>query len=156
MRTSDTHTCCQALSSGTVTTCFYDLSLSNLGFEYPIFRLRGERSNPLRHLRGNMSFEKSKNNIIHMEPILVFVNLFPYTITFARFWESILLIYLRVVQTKFFHLRLKTISNQSIIYISFYWTIYLVSSFLKIKCCIFENNVVHVCDVYVTFWLTNY
>ena len=38
--------------SGAVTTCFYDLGLSRLGFEHPSFRLRGERSNQLRHHRG--------------------------------------------------------------------------------------------------------
>ena len=30
----------------TVTTCFYDLCLSRLGFEQPTFSLQGERSNP--------------------------------------------------------------------------------------------------------------
>ena len=35
-----------------ITTCFYDLGLSRLGFEHPTFRLRGQRSNPLRHRRG--------------------------------------------------------------------------------------------------------
>ena len=39
-------------SSGTVTTCFYDLSLLRQGFENPTFRLRDEHSNPLRHRRG--------------------------------------------------------------------------------------------------------
>ena len=37
---------------GTVTIYFYDLVLSQLGFEHLTFRLRGERSNPLRHRRG--------------------------------------------------------------------------------------------------------
>ena len=37
---------CRAFGSGAVTTCFYDLGLSWLGFELPTFRLRGERSNP--------------------------------------------------------------------------------------------------------------
>ena len=37
----------RVLSSGTVTTCFYDLGLSRLGFGLPTFRLRGER-----HRRG--------------------------------------------------------------------------------------------------------
>ena len=45
----DTHTYCRALSSGAVTTCFYDLGLSHLGFEHPTFQLRGQRSNTLRH-----------------------------------------------------------------------------------------------------------
>ena len=31
----------------------YDLGLSRLGFEHPIFRLRGQRSNPLRNRRGS-------------------------------------------------------------------------------------------------------
>ena len=35
-----------------VTTCLNDLSLSRLGFEHPTFRLRGQRSNPLRHRGG--------------------------------------------------------------------------------------------------------
>ena len=35
-----------------VTTCFSVLGLSRMGFEHPTFRLRGERSNPLRHRRG--------------------------------------------------------------------------------------------------------
>ena len=36
----------------TRTTCFYDLGLSRLGFKHPTFRLRGQRSNPLRQRRG--------------------------------------------------------------------------------------------------------
>ena len=38
--------------SGAVITCFNDICLSRLGFEHPTFRLRGERSNPLRHRRN--------------------------------------------------------------------------------------------------------
>ena len=52
VRVHDTHTYCWAFSSGAVTTCFYDLVLSWLNFEHPTFRMRGERSNPLRHRRG--------------------------------------------------------------------------------------------------------
>ena len=52
--TRDTHIHCRAFSSGAVTTCFYDLGLSGLGLEYPAFRLRGQRSNRLRHRRGYM------------------------------------------------------------------------------------------------------
>ena len=51
-RTRDTHTCCRAFGCGAVTTSFNDLGLSQLGFEHPTFRLRGKRSNPLRHSRG--------------------------------------------------------------------------------------------------------
>ena len=40
------------IASRAVTTCFYDSSLLRLGFEHPTFRLRGQRSNPLRHRRG--------------------------------------------------------------------------------------------------------
>ena len=35
LRTRDTHTYCRAFSSGAVTTWFYDLVLSWLGFEHP-------------------------------------------------------------------------------------------------------------------------
>ena len=45
----DTHTCCRAFSSGAVTTCFYDLVLTRLGFERTSFRVRGQRSNLLLH-----------------------------------------------------------------------------------------------------------
>ena len=38
-----------AFGSAAVTTCFNDLGLSRLGFEHPTFRLRGKRSNLLRH-----------------------------------------------------------------------------------------------------------
>ena len=37
--------------NGTVTICLYDLGLLRLGFELPTFRMRGERSNRLRHRR---------------------------------------------------------------------------------------------------------
>ena len=42
--TRDTHTYCGAFGSRAVTTCSYDLGLSRMGFQHPIFRLRGERS----------------------------------------------------------------------------------------------------------------
>ena len=35
-----------------VTTCFYNLGLSRLGFGHPTFRMQGERSNRLRHRDG--------------------------------------------------------------------------------------------------------
>ena len=50
--THDTHTYRRALRSGAVTTCFYDFGLSRLVCEYPNFRSRGPRPNPLRHHRG--------------------------------------------------------------------------------------------------------
>ena len=51
-RTRGTQTCRRAFGSRTVTTCFNDLGLSGLEFQHPLFRLRGERSIPLRHRRG--------------------------------------------------------------------------------------------------------
>ena len=64
LRTLDTHTCCQAFGSGVVTTCFYDLCLSRLGFEHPTFRIRGERCNRLRHRDGTtLSFNTYLLNI---------------------------------------------------------------------------------------------
>ena len=41
-----------------VTTCFYKLRFVALGIEHPTFRLRGQRSNPLRHRRGFHLFNK--------------------------------------------------------------------------------------------------
>ena len=40
------------IDSAALTTCFYDLGLSRLGFEPQTFRLRGERSKRLSHRRG--------------------------------------------------------------------------------------------------------
>ena len=40
-------------ASGAVNTCLNDLSLPQLGFEHPTFRLRGQRSNQLRHHRSH-------------------------------------------------------------------------------------------------------
>ena len=44
---------CRSFSSGSVTTFFYDIGLSRLGFEHPTFHLRGQRSNPMSHRRGS-------------------------------------------------------------------------------------------------------
>ena len=49
------HTYCRAFSTGAVTTRFYDLGLSRLGFEHQTFCLRDQRSNPLHHRRGLFS-----------------------------------------------------------------------------------------------------
>ena len=46
-----THTSSWAFSTGSVTTCFYELGLAQLRFEHLNFRLRGQHSNPLRHSR---------------------------------------------------------------------------------------------------------
>ena len=42
----------ECLESGAVTTYFFDLGLSQLGFEHPTFHLRGKRSNWLYHRSG--------------------------------------------------------------------------------------------------------
>ena len=42
LRTRDSHTYCRAFGSGAVTTYFYELSLSRLGFEHPTSSFRGE------------------------------------------------------------------------------------------------------------------
>ena len=57
----DTHTYCRAFGNGAVTTCSYDLGLSRLGLavRQPTFRLRGERSYPLLHRRGDKHIRKS-------------------------------------------------------------------------------------------------
>ena len=47
-----TPTYCRAFDSRNVTTCFYDVCLSRLGFEHPTFRIRGKRSNRLNHRGG--------------------------------------------------------------------------------------------------------
>ena len=60
--TMGAHTYRRAFSSGTVTTCFYGLGLSRLGFEHQTFRLRGQHSNPLRHRRGNNSLSQCKRS----------------------------------------------------------------------------------------------
>ena len=44
---------------------FYDLGLTQLGFEHPTCRLRGQRSNPLRHRRGNNSKYKIQTLTTH-------------------------------------------------------------------------------------------
>ena len=51
-RIRDNHTSWRTFSSGAVTTCFYDLGLSQLGFKHPTFRLRGLHFNLLRQRRG--------------------------------------------------------------------------------------------------------
>ena len=51
-RIRDTHTYCPAFVSGALTTCFYGLRLSLLGFKHPTFRLRDDRSNRLRNRCG--------------------------------------------------------------------------------------------------------
>ena len=53
------HTYCWAFSCGAVSTCFYDLGLTRLGFEHQTFCLRDQRSNP----RSGFG----PNCIIHLE-----------------------------------------------------------------------------------------
>ena len=51
------------IAGGVITTCFYFLSLSRLGFEHPTFRLRCENSSSLRHHRGS---EVKNTYLVHM------------------------------------------------------------------------------------------
>ena len=51
----------RAFGSGADTTCFYDLGQSWLGFEHPVFRLRGELPNPLRYSVTYNIFKTEKN-----------------------------------------------------------------------------------------------
>ena len=69
-----------AYGSAAVTTCFYDLCLSRLGLEHPTSRLRGERSNRLRHHGGTYITQSvyvctllSYGNIPVLSEIFVFV-----------------------------------------------------------------------------------
>ena len=73
--TSATYICCRALGSGAVSTYFYAMSLSWLGFEHQTFRLRCERSNSLRHDRGSAG---RKDEIEHtLKRIAINVMIFP-------------------------------------------------------------------------------
>ena len=50
--TGNIHIYCRAVGSGAVTTCFYNLGLSQLGFQHPTFRLWDKCSNQLCHRYG--------------------------------------------------------------------------------------------------------
>ena len=63
-RTRDTHAYRRAFGSEAVTTSYNNLDLLRLGFEHPTFRMRGERSNLLRHRRGLRSQVHVTNRII--------------------------------------------------------------------------------------------
>ena len=52
LRTRDTHTCCRAFGSGSVTTCFYDLGLWRPGIE-PRSPTHEANALPLRHRGGS-------------------------------------------------------------------------------------------------------
>ena len=53
-RTRDTHISCRVFGSDVVTTCFNSLGPSQMEFEHQTFRVRGEHSNRLHHLRRRM------------------------------------------------------------------------------------------------------
>ena len=76
-RSRDTHTYYRAFRSGAVTTCFYDLGLSRLGFEHPTFRLQGQRSNRLRYCRGEITMKQDEIRIILDEIFrIVIINIY--------------------------------------------------------------------------------
>ena len=61
----DTQTYCWAFDSAAVTTCINELGLLRLGFEHPTFRLQDQRSDRLRHRRGQLLYcciDKGKTN----------------------------------------------------------------------------------------------
>ena len=78
-RIRDTRTYC----SGAVTTCFYDFGLSELGFEHPTFRLRGERSDPMLHLRS-----RTRRNFlpINYKPGLIYQLMKDFLVANITFW----------------------------------------------------------------------
>ena len=70
-----THTCCRTFGSGAVTTCFYDLVLSRLGFEHLLvtFRMRGKCSNRLRQRCTLVMFILLSTQI---QAIIIFIFIF--------------------------------------------------------------------------------
>ena len=60
-RTRDTHTYYRTFSSGAVTTCFYNLCMSLLGFEHPTFRLRGR-------VLTQLECNKKNNEVFNIGP----------------------------------------------------------------------------------------
>ena len=53
----DIHPCSRTFSGGA--TCFNDRSLSRLGFEHPIFRMRSTCSNRIHHCRDETLVKKN-------------------------------------------------------------------------------------------------
>ena len=68
----------ERFGSGAVTTCFYDLGLSLLEFEYQTFRLRGERSNPLLHRCGCCFFFLMKYIVARIHLFVLFIEYFTH------------------------------------------------------------------------------
>ena len=68
-----THTCCRTFGSGAVTTCFYDLVLSRLGFEHLTSRMRGKCSNRLRQRCTLVMFILLSTQI---QAIIIFIFIF--------------------------------------------------------------------------------
>ena len=66
-KTRDTHTLSRAFSCGAVTTCKHHLRPSRLGFEHPPFRIRGERSNRLRHCHSFLWVREANMQIYHKQ-----------------------------------------------------------------------------------------
>ena len=58
----------------------YNLGPSRMGFEYPTFRLRGERSSPLRHRRGMLG-------IYRVLKIHLIVRTYPFLFSYATFYD---------------------------------------------------------------------
>ena len=66
-KTRDTYT---SIGSVAVSTCFNDFSQSLLGFEHPVFRLRGKRSKRIRHRRAKL-LEVGTNIIFSFKDFII-------------------------------------------------------------------------------------
>ena len=73
--TRDAQTYYPAFSSVAVTTCFYDLGLSRLGFEQPNCCMQGERSNRLCHPSGPKKKKYSLRNELKSRSPIYFVKI---------------------------------------------------------------------------------
>ena len=73
--TLDTYTYYRSFSSVAVTTCFYDLGLSRLGFEQPNCCMQGERSNRLCHPSGPKKKKYSLRNELKSRSPIYFVKI---------------------------------------------------------------------------------
>ena len=69
-KTRDTYTNSRAFGSVAVSTCFNDFGQSLLGFEHPVFRLRGERSKQMRHRRAKL-LEVGTNIIFSFKDFII-------------------------------------------------------------------------------------
>ena len=127
---------CRAFSSGTATTCFYHLGLSRLEFEHPTFRLRYQRSNPLRHRRWSNDwllnlpdvFNTVGKVLIRVSSTESFINLSRcgnlYTLHIERI--SYYSLYERLIRRFFVKLLFQNVCCRQL-----EWTLYCIYYFIK-------------------------